>query len=622
MGRLTTAVLAGLWAPTAWANPSQDAAVVLSVGNYLYMPEDLAAEADGLAFEEWLLEGRGLRREQIVRLHNPSVLGMRDAIQDAANRRRGDGLLWVYLAGHGIQSADDGSLRLLAPGARLDFQMLEGQSLSLNDLQLRLSGTPSLLIADVGFSGVSREGLALPNAPQVPHTGPEPTRIGEVTIWIPQPTGVVPGYLPWHQRGLFTSLVLDAFWGAADGRDGAADGHVTLQEAQSWVAQAYLDLGRIDQRVQMENRADPAQRWMGDVGPSPLPLEKFGPIRPEPGPLTEDGVDPSWLNQAIASLQEQVQAQADADWSRTMLRVHRDPEEADAALRAFLDRYDARSYWVGEEEVLISADQVHEAKRRLRDTKPQDRRLRLETFEAGAVGLGLDADEGPEVALPGSFQVGSTEVPQSLWIEVMGFNPSSLRHPDRPVEGITWFEAVIFCNRLSAAEGLTPAYTIKGRNVRWDRAADGYRLPTEAEWVAMARRAYPDGLPEERVTCLYENVYDRTATGADPTSVPKGSFVCRDGHPATSPVGSRTPVHRLYDVGGNVAEWLWDAWQPQGASPWQDTPDTPANRRVVRGGAFDSGPQSALWALRRPLERTEHHPWLGLRLARTLDPEP
>ena len=90
-------------------------------------------------------------------------------------------------------------------------------------------------------------------------------------------------------------------------------------------------------------------------------------------------------------------------------------------------------------------------------------------------------DETQHTVAVSDFYMAPYEVTQAEYEEVVGGNPSSFSGGRLPVENISWLDAVSFCNAYSEEKELEPVYSIDGQNVSWNRGADGYRLPTEAE---------------------------------------------------------------------------------------------------------------------------------------------
>ncbi|MDP2311529.1 MAG: bifunctional serine/threonine-protein kinase/formylglycine-generating enzyme family protein [Pseudomonadota bacterium] len=215
-------------------------------------------------------------------------------------------------------------------------------------------------------------------------------------------------------------------------------------------------------------------------------------------------------------------------------------------------------------------------------------------------------DETPHpVELTRPLLVGIHEVNQALWTEVMGDNPSAHLSPERPVEGITWNEAVDFCNRLSTREGLVPAYVV-GPSVLLRPDADGYRLPTEAEWEAAARADAAGG----------------SAPDAYAGSAQVGEVAWFDATSGgtTHPVGTLRPNGLgLHDMSGNVSEWAWDLYgdYPTGLAT-DPTGAEDGEPRIHRGGSWNAGARAQRVAYRRAALPGTRSQGIGLRLVRTV----
>ena len=251
----------------------------------------------------------------------------------------------------------------------------------------------------------------------------------------------------------------------------------------------------------------------------------------------------------------------------------------------------------------------------------------------GSFLMGDTRDQGTEIEKPvhpvsvSSFYIGKHLVTQSQWESLMGTNPARANGigPQHPVYYVSWYHALIYCNTRSMAEGLQPVYRLKGstdpkdwgrlprlnNNLEWDAVscdwnANGYRLPTEAEWEFAARggKSEPDflysgGEDIERVAWYSGN------------NRPEG----------TKPVGLKEPnALGLYDMSGNLWEWCWNWYNVYDEEPKVDPRGSLGGAvKVFRGGSWYGGASNCRVSARNFAFPSFIHHFVGLRLVRNAD---
>lgn len=183
-----------------------------------------------------------------------------------------------------------------------------------------------------------------------------------------------------------------------------------------------------------------------------------------------------------------------------------------------------------------------------------------------------EIDAPPHEVTVSAFMIDRFPVTQQQYQGVMGENPSRWKRERNPVEQVRWSDAARFCNKRSEAEGLEPCYDLKTWSCNFE--ADGYRLPTEAEWEYACRAG---------TTTAY-------FFGDSPSRLGDHAWFEQNSGGRPNPVGQKLPnPWGLHDMCGNVWEWCNDfygvdyyekspAVDPRGAAE--------GDTRVVRGGAW------------------------------------
>lgn len=230
-----------------------------------------------------------------------------------------------------------------------------------------------------------------------------------------------------------------------------------------------------------------------------------------------------------------------------------------------------------------------------------------------SLGTSSQQNNKPHVVRVAGFWIDTVEVTQKLFDSLMGYNPSYHRScPKCPVEQVSWFDAVRFCNARSRAEKLPEVYDMSNPDSllwTWDPASPGFRLPTDTEWEYAARAGSSDA--------WYWGPYINKET------VTQYAWYDQNAGDSTHPVGRLKPNgFGLRDVAGNVFEWTNDWFMDYGSDTLHYPKGAPQIQdwKGIRGGDFNTQNTSVTTVWHPPSLPINRWLSLGFRCARGVMP--
>ena len=600
---------------------SNDRAIIIALEEYENLIGVRNAAVNSDDWERYFTSGLGLPSSQVSVLKDSTASRMRieNELKRAGKKLKKDGKLWVIYIGHGITMYDSGEAAILPYYVPTDPKELYEVAISTSEIAdlIGKADAQSVFLFDASFNGLDRKGKPLAEAlPAQP--GVLPTITKKTTVLSAVSPSEVAGNLTENGRPAFSYLVLGALRGWADSDQ---NGWMSLLESVDY---ASVVLGgqtpTVKGRLRRQKISEAVEEGPSLVRERPA-IKPVDPMAMVPEGMLQDGVSlESLLGELAQQRAYEVQIQKEIDEQVSIIREaaashwqrirgfaeQRVDNPARVAVYAFLKEYQDVVIQVQGKDFEVDIPEVQLARQLLSQlATPTIEGVEFTWISGGVFEMGNSqvSSMAHSVRLSHSFYVSTTEVTQALYQSVMDDNPSSTKGDLYPVTNVSWFDAIAFANALSTYEGLEQCYEVSGDTVTLPIGMEclGYRLPTEAEWEFVARANTPGGFSGG----------DRLARLAwvDSNSGGEVHFVAQK---SANEFG-------IYDMSGNVSEWVWDWYGEYQISENVDpTGSTKGKYKVQRGGSVVSNVGQARVDTRHPVDPAYRSPFQGFRVVRTV----
>lgn len=340
-----------------------DAALIVGIEDYAFLPDVPFALADAEAFRRFLIYTRGVPGHRVRILTDaPSAEEIRSGLEAAAADVSQGGTLWLFYSGHGAANSERQRV-LVAADAKSSETSIDTRSVRLDELQTIAGNSAAdhaLLVIDACYAGVTRDGASLSEGTRRVVPGRAIEARQRVVVWSAASVDEVASSYDPARHGLFTYFVVGALRGWADGDlDGRRDKVLSFGEVQSYVAHAMATVAGDGQHPSTEFRPD-LLAWTlhesGDLeqGPELADLPRIRIVSPDDVSIVDRLV-------LIEERQHEIQEQASRDWIVVEQSTRNGQSQGRYALDAFIRQYGEMTIRVENEEVPVDIPELTRA---------------------------------------------------------------------------------------------------------------------------------------------------------------------------------------------------------------------------------------------------------------------